>query len=312
MLSVEFIKQQAAGNRTVKDQTDAKYYADWLTFNRFLLRLNNIPPSWEERTYVYLNYLEQTIHQSATLKVYKTAIKYELKNLGYEFDEEKFDLKATIRTCKYKNDRCAIRSPIHWSLLNSLLDCIHSHYMDKGQVYLAKLYRAMLALGYFALLRVGEMTKGPHNVSVRDVNSSVAKRTLQVILRTSKTHGLGDYPKVIQVPFQSKTAKSDIVLEPRYCPFVIMREYAKSHRPKFNRLDEPFFIFQDKSPVTAAQFRRMLKKMIKLIGLNPDWYNTHSLRSGAAGDLLNNGATLQELMVWGRWKSLSLLKYLKY
>lgn len=155
------------------------------------------------------------------------------------------------------------------------------------------------------------MTKSKHNVSVRDVTSTVSQRKLQVILRTSKTHGLGDYPKVINVPFSSPNLKSDIRSEPRYCPFYIIREYGKLYRPKFQSDSEPFFVFSDRSPVKAAQFRRMLKKMIKLIGINPDWYNTHSLRSGAAVDLFSNGASLTELMVWGRWKSLAMLKYLK-
>lgn len=310
-LSVDFIKRQAAGNRRVTNETDAKYYDDWVTFNRFLLKLDHIPRSWEERVFVYLNYLEQTTHQSGTLQVYKTAIKYELNLLGIDFDEDKFDLKATIRTCKYRNDRCSIRSPIRWPMLHAILDKIDQTYMQRGQEYLAKLYRAMVVLGYYALLRVGEMTRSKHNVSVRDVVSTVSKRKLQVILRTSKTHGLGDYPKVINVPFSSNNLNSDIYLQPQYCPFFILREYGKLYRPKFLTPDEPFFVFSDRSAVKAAQFRRMLKKMIKLIGINPDCYNTHSLRSGAAVDLFHNGASLAELMVWGRWESLSLLKYLK-
>lgn len=301
--SVEFIKLVAEGyvSKDIRKSTLNKYVEEWRTFNRFLLDgIDKIPNTWEDRLVVYVTYLVDTGKQSATIKSYISAIKKMMSFENIQYDDTQAKLKALIKCAKLQNDKVKMRFPINRRMLHAILDKIDEFYLGRGQPYLASLYRAMCALGYHALLRVGEMAKGEHPVLVKDVSANVAKQKIQVILRTSKTHGLGSYPKIVTVPYKSNALKPyNVEKENRYSPFLIIRNYGKLVRPKALSLDEPYFVFQDRSPVKPEQFRRMLKNMIELLNLNSEYYNTHSLRIGGANDLEKWGATVDQIKKWG-------------
>lgn len=314
-LSVEFIKKVADGyvSKDIRQTTLNKYVEEWRTFNRFLLNgIDKIPNTWEDRLVVYVTFLVDTGKQSATIKSYISAIKKMMSFEDINYNHIQAKLKALIKSAKLQNDKVKMRFPINRKMLHAILDKIDEVYLGRGQPYLASLYRAMCALGYHALLRVGEMAKGDHPVLVKDVSSNVAKQKIQVILRTSKTYGLGTYPKVVTVPFKSNAMRPyNIEKENRYSPFLIIRNYGKFIRPKALSLNEPYFVFQDRSPVKPEQFRKMLKKMIDLLNVNSQYYNTHSLRIGGANDLEKWGATVDQIKKWGRWLTGAVWKYFR-
>ena len=62
-----------------------------------------------------------------------------------------------------------------------------------------------------------------------------------------------------------------------YCPYKIIRAYLAV---RSNKEDAPFFIFRDDKPVTGDMFRRVMRNVIKSIGLNPLNYDTHSFCIG--------------------------------
>ena len=57
-------------------------------------------------------------------------------------------------------------------------------------------------------------------------------------------------------------------------------KYSKMKKPRTRDRDGPLFIFSDGMPVRPEHYRFALKLMIKLAGLNPNNYDTHSLRIG--------------------------------
>ena len=61
------------------------YYNAWKNFNKFLVRLDQMPFTWERRVVMYCTFL---IHErelkSTTIKSYISAIKAVLANDGYE------------------------------------------------------------------------------------------------------------------------------------------------------------------------------------------------------------------------------------
>ena len=61
------------------------------------------------------------------------------------------------------------------------------------------MYKAIFVLAYYGLFRVGELTKGGHPVHITDVHVGRNKRKMQVILHTSKTHGLGDNLQKVKI-----------------------------------------------------------------------------------------------------------------
>ena len=58
--------------------------------------------------------------------------------------------------------------------------------------------------------------------------------------------------------------------------------------------------------------RILLKQLIKNIHLNPDNYNTMSLRIGRASDLLKFGFSIETIKRMGRWKSNAVYRYIRY
>ena len=61
-----------------RDTTKNNYLGIWRHLNRFVMRLDNPPDSWEERTILFCAHLIEEGRQSATIQSYVSAIKYML------------------------------------------------------------------------------------------------------------------------------------------------------------------------------------------------------------------------------------------
>ena len=285
--------------------TRATYFGIWRKFNKFLIRLDELPATWEERTSLYIGHLFKNNKKSTTVKTYVSAIKSVLAEDDYEWNENEIKFAALTRGCKLSNDRVKTRLPIGLGLLEIILDKIQNYYDEKrGQVYLSKLYQCILILGYYGLMRIGELTKGNHPVKAKDVHASKTKRKIMMVLFTSKTHGVHTKPQEIRM-------WSDMALKKvRYCPFRITNDYGDL-RGGYISDDEQFFVFQDKTPVTPQKVRAVLRKSLKSLGLNPRLYDTHSLRIGRASDLMKAGVPVDRIKQLGRWKSNAVFRYLR-
>ena len=60
--------------------------------------------------------------------------------------------------------------------------------MFNAQWYMENMYKALFALGYYGLPRVGELTHSQHVIKARDVHLGMNKDKILVILYSSKTH----------------------------------------------------------------------------------------------------------------------------
>ena len=113
--------QESLKNSMHKKSTRNNYHQIWTKFNKFIIRLDRVPDTWEERTSLYCTHLISNGEiQSSTIKSYVSAIKTKLKLDGYKWDEELVYFNALTRGCKMKNDILISRLPI----LNPLLQCI--------------------------------------------------------------------------------------------------------------------------------------------------------------------------------------------
>ena len=186
--------------------------------------------------------------------------------------------------------------------------------MSQGQPYLAFLYCSLFAAGYYGLLRVGEMTSGQHPVLATDVFIASNKKKLKFILYTSKTHWRDERPQVVQI-MNRKNPDSDKNLQNKtskqiLCPYFLLRTFSKM-RPTCRDVFELFFVFSDRSSVKLEHMRNVLYDSLQKAAFNPALYGTHSLRSGAASDLLDMGFSVETIKKLGRWKSNSVYIYLK-
>ena len=64
------------------------------------------------------------------------------------------------------------------------------------------------------------------------------------------------------------------------------------------------------TPVKPLHVRKVLKLAISNLGLNPEYYDTHSLRAGRASDMHKYGFSISQIKATGRWRSGAVFRYL--
>ena len=301
-------KLKASQNRK---STQNNYLGIWRNFNNFLIKLDFMPRSWEDRTSLFLTYLVDNGLQSSTLKSYASAIKKVLILDDYEWNYSKVLLGALTKSCKLINDSVRTRLPIQFKLLELILfEVQHKFTIEKNQPYLKVLYMTIIALAYYGLLRIGELTTGSHPIKAKDVHVADNKEKILIVLYSSKTHGCESRPQKVWITGANDQDVRDRKFKGFFCPFNLTRKFM-SMRGNFSSDNEPFFIFRDKSPVKPCNVRTILKQSLEHLNLDQDLYDCHSLRIGRATDLLKLQYSLEEIKFCGRWRSNAVYKYLR-
>ena len=257
----------------------------WRQFNRFIVCLDKIPISWEEKTAFYCAHLIEKKRRSTTILSYVSAIKFILKADGYKWKDDMAQIGLLVRACKVVSDEVKTRLPINGGLLELILFEL-KRILDK-QPYLLTLYRAMLIIGYYGMFRIGELSAGPHVIKPFNVHIGKNKNKIMIILYSSKTHSKSSYPQKIKISGNSDNAR-------HFCPFDLMHKYINA-RPQCLSREEQFFVFSDRSRVKLEHVRNIIRKLITNMGLQGHLYDTHSLRIGRSCDLLKKGHSIDEI-----------------
>ena len=202
-----------------RETTKRNYLCVWRNFNKFVMRLDFPPNSWEQRTVLFCAFLVEEGLQSSTIRLYVSAIKCVLKDDGYPWQEDQFILTTLTRACSNVNDRVTIRRPIRLKLLENMLFEIRRLFAT--QPYLSVMYLAFFCLTYYGLFRVGELAKGDHPVLACDVENATNKKKLRFILRSSKTHHKGMPPQKIVISATGSIGQT----KTHFCPFQLVSDY---------------------------------------------------------------------------------------
>lgn len=244
----------------IRSSTRRWYYSRWKAFNKFLIKFDTIPNTLEEWIILYATHLvNYNKKQLATVKSYLSAIRFMLFEDDVTLHENKIELAAILQACKLNNKRLYIRLPIQFKLWNTLMRKAMQHYeRDKGQIYLAKLLRAMMPMAYFGLMRVSEVAFSTHQVKAQDVCYSKNKTKLVITLHSSKTHTTGDIPQTIEIKPVPQLGEN--------CPVRCIAEYAEMRGTNYRSDQEAFFIHQDAKPISAAMYCNCLRKMLDKVG----------------------------------------------
>ena len=287
------------------DTTNRNYLGIWRHFNRFLIRLDYVPGSWEQRTILFRAHLIEQGLQSATIRSYISAIKSVVQDDDYEWDDNQILLTTLTRACKMTNDVVFIRRPIRRNVLEAILFEVDR--VVPGQPYLIAAYRAIFALAYYGLFRIGELVKGDHPAKAKDVHIATNKKKILIVLHSSKTHGKHSRPQKIKIsadsPLHSQQKKW-------FCPFELAINYMRL-RGDYKSLHDQFFVFRDNTPISAANTRKIFKITLSNLNLNVKHFDFHSLRVGRASELLKLGYSIDQIKLFGRWKSNAVFRYLK-
>ena len=158
--------------------------------------------------------------------------------------------------------------------------------------------RALLLVAYDTLCRRSELV----SLQVKDVKNNMKNRieTSSILLRKSKT----DQDSAGKWLHLSQRAHQALV--------EWMKELPKGQEMLFCGLNRAL----DISPhIGAGQINRIYKKIAKKAGLDEseiEGISGHSMRVGAAQDLLNTGASLPIIMQRGRWsKTDTVMRYVE-
>ena len=171
------IKLKEENNRS---STNNSYYGTWKNFNKFIIRLDYIPATWEERAELYCAYLITYKNlQSSTVRSYISGIKSVLIKDGYKWNDQLLILSAITKSCKLHYDVTKIRLPIQHKFLELILFDIVRRYGDK-QPYLEALYTTALLFGYYGLMRIGELCESVHVIKARDVHKCEERKKIMI------------------------------------------------------------------------------------------------------------------------------------
>ena len=297
--------------QTNRSSTTKSYLGIWRQFNKFVISLDVKPNNWEDRVTLFIGYKINQGIQSSTVKSYVSAIKKTLMTDGYPWDDEKVMLGALTSACKLVNDIVLTRLPIQCSLLEMILFELQRVFNQNGQQYLQLLYKTLFALSYYGLMRACEVTQttSGHVLNAKDISAAKDKEKILIVLYSSKTHTEGMRPQKIKIT-SNKIEKSGKYIHRHFCPFVLMKKFME-WRGGYLDHKEQFFIFGDRSPVTASHARTVLKTCLSNLGLEPSNYGMHSFRVGRTSDLIKYNYSLEEVMRMGHWHSNTVYRYIR-
>ena len=125
-----------------KISTRRNYHTIWTAFNKFIIKLDEIPHKWEHKLQLYCAFLIESGVQSSTMKSYASAVKQTLMTDGYKWDNDEFIMSSFTHTCKLQNDILKTRLPIQRGLLSLLISQVEINY--NSQFYLSTLYKAIV------------------------------------------------------------------------------------------------------------------------------------------------------------------------
>ena len=224
-----------------------------------------------------------------------------LKTDGYPWDDSKAALNTITKSCKLISDTVKIRLPIQINLLEQLM--FETNRKFDCQPFLNILYKTVLCIGYYRMMRIGEMASGTHPVRACDIHIARSKNKILLILRTSKLMVKSHYLKKSRLLNQE-------AIDIFFCPFKLMRQFMVC-RGGYEDNQEPLFVFSDGTPISPDHVRKVLRDLLKRLNLDPLLYDTTSLRSGQAVDMYKMGYSISEIKAKGRWKSNAVYCYLK-
>ena len=149
---------------------------------------------------------------------------------------------------------------------------------------------------------MGEFARTANNQNqdfklIADSDLRVSGSTLWLKIRYSETDQQG-VTSSLQIEGSSN---------PHLCPVLAISQYLSS-RPLFHG---PFFIHFGGEVLKSCQFSHILKEAIKLVGLSPSSFSSHSFRIGAATTAATSGFPDEMIKKFCRWKSSAFEIYIR-
>ena len=187
------------------------------------------------------------------------------------------------------------RLPITLGILAHLIqgvDQVVKHYYHRA------LIKAMLAVGFFGLMRIGELTMSKEHLVPLHINQLTFTPQLVSINITKFKHNQKLKPVEIPIPKQSMW---------EICPVNYLSQYLNLRGCQ----QGPLFAFPSLEPVPRQFFSKNLSRLVSFSGFQSDRYKSHSLRIGGASYYASLGYSDAQIRLLGRWESNAFVKYIR-
>ena len=233
----------------------------------------------------------------STISCYLSGVSFYHKINNLEDNSQKFVVRKMLEGMKRSVGRKPdSRLPITKVLLKRIILCLPC---VCNSFYESKLFSSAFSLCFYGFLRVGEISVSNSSRHVLEFgNVKVLNDCIELALSSSKTDQTG-IGTTIRVQGQSDKA---------ICPLVLLTNYLYA-RPPYHK--GPLFCHFDGSPLSRYQVSSVLTKALRILGVDPSRYSTHSLRIGAATTCAMEGVSDEKIMQFGRWKSAAYKSYIR-
>ena len=238
----------------------------------------------------YISFLFEYGYASSSIESAISSLVYFNKLNGF-FDPRDELVKKALVGVKNLRPRGQGSLPIPIEMLHKLI--AEASVALKNE-FTAILFKAMISLAYFALLRVGEFTYSQH--CLLKENITIFQYSISIQFQSFKhSHGQG-ITQVIPVRSQDQA-----------CPVYLLKEYLP-FRPKHANF---LFAKLDGRAPSRAEFQGWMFAVMEYCGYELEGYNTHSLRVGMATHMALQGHSSEQIKLAGRWGSDAYKKYIR-
>jgi hypothetical protein len=293
----EKLKLLAYAPSTVKTHQD-----QLATFHKFVAKLDGIVEPWTEMACVMwvMDALERgnmknTLTAKINAFIWGSAV---LQNKNYPSDGPVDTLYLLRRVAA----RRGVDAKPKLAIGGHLLLKIRQKLQDTAEPMLATQAMAWFLLAYAGMLRASESAYIEwQHVQFSDPTKGAGgiPQYMLVTLQVTPDHVFKNHNNSIELRF--KRAQN-----PLLCPIMHMWKWMESSVDARNALPQKVFSFSKDSA------RKLLKDTAAMVSRNPAAdYGLHSLRAGGATDADQQGKTLGEIMVMGRWRSAVVLQYIR-
>lgn len=294
----------------IASSTKSTYTTGFNFFIRFLLMTgviacaNNLEVQVTEDLLIYFaaHCFNSSLSYS-TIKLYLCGVRFMClrKNILYPIDRNLSRLYSVLNGIKrLHSNQSRPRHPVTYNVLSRLCVFLRN---KTSMSFMDMVLETTCIIAFFGFLRCGEFTvKGGFDSSIHlCVNDlSILEDSVVLNLKASKTD-----------PFRRGVAIKLFKIDNQCCPYTACCKYIKIRLSQGPSPLDPLFVDTTGSALSRNKFIAMFKLSLKSIGIDPDMYNGHSFRIGAATTAASVKLEDHLIKVLGRWSSDAYCRYIK-
>ena len=277
------------------------YLRSWTLFVQSTLEIDPshtgpvVLPISVPRLSVFISYLHTQGYSPASIVAHSSSIGYLHRLTGRQDPMKATIIQKLLSGVTRVSPPSPPRLPITIGILVCLIqgvDQVVQHYYHKA------LLKAMLTIGFFGLMRIGELTMSKEHVVPLSLNQITLTPQLLTISITHFKHNQKLKPVDIPItPFHIQSI----------CPLHNLSIYLnlRGYQPG------PLFAFPSLVPISRQFFSKNLSRLISFAGFQGERYKAHSLRIGGASYYAGLGYSDSQIRLLGRWDSNAFVRYIR-